>query len=120
MKGLGAAGHETDGGFQAGQGHRGGQNQLTGPAKIVVGDVRQSNAAVGAQGISAPALGTHPGDEGVNQSHKQTAEHTGQAGPLGNVLRAAQAQLPQDLDDGDAEGQSCQGIHGVVALQKAR
>ena len=85
----------------------------------MVGDVGQGDAAVGAGGKAAAALGTHPGNQGVDNRHQQTAEKAGKAGAGGQVLGFAEPQLADDLNHRNAEGQGSQGVHGVVALQEA-
>ena len=119
-EGLATAGDEGHGGFQAGQGDGGGQDQQTHAAQVVLGDLGQGDAAVFGGGEQAAALRPHDGDGQIDDGHEQAAENAGANGAAGHVLRFLHPQALDDLHHDDAEGQTGQGVHGVVALQKAR
>ena len=118
-EGLPAAGEQAHRRLQTGHRHRDRQDQGPGGAEVVVGDLGQGLAAVGAHRQDAPALGAHDGHQHIDQPHEQAAEQAGAHRLPGDLPRVPDPQPPDDLHHHDAEGQPGQGVHGVVALQQA-
>ena len=82
-------------------------------------DAVQALAAVGADAVHCPGLGAHHRQHAVDGGHQQGTEQSRLDSAGGDGLGGLNAQLPDGVDEDDAEGQGGQGIHGVVAVQKA-
>ena len=85
----------------------------------MLGDLRQSNAAVRGGLKQTAALYADDGHEDVNGSHQQAAENTCTDGAARHGIRLVDAQSADDLHHHDAEGKACQRVHRVVPLQEA-
>ena len=118
-EGLRAAGDKAHRRFQAGQRYGGSQHQQARLAQIVLGDLCQRRAAVGSGFQRAPAPDAHQRHQQVDHAHQQAAKNTGADGGHGHGFRLFHTQTLDHLHYHDTEGKACQGVHGVIALQKA-
>ena len=82
-------------------------------------DAVEPLAAVSADAVHRPGLGAHHRQHAVDAGHQQAAEHAGLDSAGGDGLGRADSQLPDGVDEHDAEGQGGQGVQGVVAVQEA-
>ena len=84
------------------------------------GNLRQRDAAVFTRRKKPSRLRADDGYSKINERHQKTAEHARLDRTRCDCVRVRNAQLPDDLHHDDAEGKTCQYVHCVVALQKAR
>ena len=118
-EGIGTACHKADGGFQTGKGDGDGQNDAAGPTQIVAGKLCQRNAAVFGGFKEATGLSAHDDGGNINDGHENTGKNAGGKHILCNAAVLLHTHGTDDINDHDAEGQTGNGIHGAVALNKA-
>ena len=82
-------------------------------------NLREGDTAVFGGGKQAAALRADDGDGEVNHRHQQTAEDARAHRARGDGARLLDAEVTDDLDDNNAEGEARQRVHSVVALEKA-
>jgi len=115
-----AAGDETNGGFQAGAGDGDCQNETARPSQVVAGDLRQGDAAVFGGLKQTSGLGAHENGGNVDHNHGDAGEQSGGQNILCHVGIVGNAHGADDVDDHNAEGQTGNGVHGVIALNEAQ
>ena len=81
-------------------------------------DLREGNAAVACGVHDAAAVRTEKRDEEINHSHQQAAEYAGADGVGGDSLTLLDPEAADDVDDNNAEGETRQSVHGIVALKE--
>ena len=117
---LRAGGHKADGGLEAGERDRDGQNQLTDGAKIMARDLCQGNTAVGGGLEEAAGLCTHENRQNVNDRHENTGQNAGAQNVGGHCVVIVNAHAANDVDDHNAERQTRNRVHRAVALDERR
>ena len=115
---LGAARDETDGGLEARERHRGGEDEETGGAEVVLCDLRERRAAVLAGFKHAAALRAGDRDGDVDERHQKAAENARADGAPRHSGGIVHAEVTDDLHDDDAEGKTRQRVHGVVPFEE--
>ena len=118
-EGLGTARDETDGGFEAGERHGGSQDEKARRAEIVLRDLRERRAAVFGGFEHAAALRTGKGHGNVDERHEKAAEDARADGAARHGGGLFHAEIADDLHHDDAEGETRQRVHGVVAFKEA-
>ena len=100
---LGAVRDETDGGFKARERHRGGEDEETGGAEVVLCDLRERCAAVLAGFKHAAALRAGDRDGDVDERHQKAAENARADGAPRHSGGIVHAEVTDDLHDDDAK-----------------
>lgn len=118
-EGFGAAGDEADGGFQAGHGHDGKEEQSAAAAEVMVSDDPQDLAAVFAVAAQGRALSGDDGQEQVDEAHEEAAEKSGSDSGSRHRVRFFHSGGFDGVHHDDAESQPRQSVKGVVPLEKA-
>ena len=115
-----ARGNKTDGGLEAGKGDRNGENEHTGFSKVVFGNFRQRDTAVGRELEKASRLRAHEDRQHVNDGHQDTSQNARAEDVTRYRVVIADAHAADDVNDHDAEGQARNGVHRAVALDERR
>ena len=117
---LRAGGHQTDGGFEAGEGDGHSENQLTDGTEVMARDLCQGNTAVGGGLEEAAGLCAHENRQNVNDRHENTGQNAGAQNVGGNRVVIVNAHAANDVDDHNTEGQTRNRVHRAVALDERR
>ena len=117
---LRAGGHQTDGGFEAGEGDGHSENQLTDGTEVMARDLCQGNTAVGGGLEEAAGLCAHENRQNVNDRHENTGQNAGAQNVGGNRVVIVNAHAANDVDDHNTEGQTRNRVHRAVALNERR
>ena len=115
-----AGGHEADGGLETGEGDGDGENDLADTAEIMARDLRQGNAAIVGDLEQSARLCAHENRNDINYRHQNAGQYAGAQHVNGNRVVIVNAYAADDVDDDNAEGKACDGVHGAVALDKGR
>ena len=115
---LGAGGDKADGGLETGEGDRDCEDDLADAAEIVTCDLREGDAAVFGGFKQAARLRTHQDGEDINDSHEDAGQHAGAEHVDGDRVVAVDTHAADDVDDDDAEGETGDGVHCAVTLNK--
>ena len=115
---LRAARDKADGRLEAGERHRNGEDDLSGGAEIVSGDIRKRDAAVGAHSERAAALRADDRHGEIDEPHKHAREHARAHGVARDGGVVLNAQIADDAHNDHAERQRGKRVHRIVAVQK--
>ena len=118
-EGLGAARHEADGGFQAGERYGPREDERARLSEIAARDYRENLTAVRAGLVQPAALRADYRYREVYGRHDEAAEDSRLHGVRGDCARAFHAEAAYDVYDDDAEGEARERVHSVVALDEA-
>ena len=81
-------------------------------------DLRQGDAAVVGDLKQAARLRAHEDGHDVDDGHQDARQRAGAQHVDGDSVVIVHAHAADDVDDHDAEGQTGDGVHGAVALNK--
>ena len=110
--------HEADRGLEAGEGDGDGKNDLADAAEVMARDLRQGDAAVVGDLKQPARLRAHEDGHDVDDGHQDARQRAGAQHVDGDSVVIVHAHAADDVDDHDAEGQTGDGVHGAVALNK--
>ena len=113
------AGDEPHAGVEAGDDEDGPQQHLPHPAKEGIGQPGQGLSARLAAGESRPGNAADVGEHGIDKAEEPGGHEPGPDGALFHLPGVCDAQRLDVQGDDEAEVESGQGVHGLVAVQDA-
>ena len=113
------AGDEPHAGVEAGDDEDGPQQHLPHPAKQGVGQQGEGLSARLAAGESRPGNAADVGEHGIDKAEEPGGHEPGPDGALFHLPGVCDAQRLDVQGDDEAEVESGQGVHGLVAVQDA-
>lgn len=119
MEVLGKGNYQADGRGHVGDGSQGRQEGFPESAQVVVGDLGKSNPAVFRQFEVVQAAGAQGNQDKVDDGDAGKTDGTSLGQGQGSFLAFLDLEALDGRNNHNPEGQSCQGVQGVVALQEA-